>query len=269
VRAQRDLPDATEIRFAYGTALTASFVWVACVMPGVRLVDPSLPDDLAAPMHRGSLYVVPALLLLVAIPISVVLSRQRLGLRGLLAWTSTFVALYVGVALAASHPRGFVWVVIGALAVIAGLSAREGWLIGRAGLRDLSDDVVPRGGDVRLALAILALLTPAGLLVTGVDERATWLAPFVFLAIGAAGERFAYTLRSLRIAAAVSLITLAAHAAVAVRFSLDDGSPASSGQTAWGVAAFVLALLVLALAIGWTVTLVLRRRPRLAVDGGE
>jgi hypothetical protein len=259
VRAPRDQPDVMEVRFAYATALLASFVWVACVMPGVRLVDASLPDDHAAPLHRGALYIVPALVLLVAIPIAVVLSRQRLGLRGLLAWTNAFVALYTAAALAARAPRGFVYGVIGALAVIAFLCAQDGLRIGRGGKRDLSDDQVPRGGDIRLALSLLALLTPAGLLVTGGDERATWLAPFVFLAIGAAGERFARTLTALRVAAALSLVALAAHAAVAVRFALDDEVPAAHGTTPWGTLAFVLSLLVVAFTLGWLAVLLGRR----------
>jgi len=260
VPPDRDLPSPVETRLAYAAALFSTFVWVTAVMPGVLLADRTLADDLASTMHRGAVFLVPALLLLVAVPVAVVLARQSIALRGLLAWSAVFVATYAAVALGAARPTGFRWFVVAALGVAAAASLRDALVLGRARPDADGGPGGPRTGDVRLAVSLLALLTPAGLFVFGHDERATWLVPFVFLAIGAAGERFATSLRALRVAAVLGLLTLALHLAVGVRFALVAGTPAARAWTAWGIATFVLALVVLALLLGWSALLVPRGR---------
>lgn len=255
----RDLPTALESRLAYVAALLSTFVWVAAVMPGVVLADRALADDLASTMHRGAVFLVPTLLLLVAMPVAAVLARQPLALRGLLAWSSVFVATYTACALLASSPSGFRRIAAVALGVVAVAAVRDAVVLGRAA----SDDADPRGprtADVRLAVSLLAILTPAGLLASGQDEQATWLAPFVFLAVAAAGERFAATLGVLRSTAVLCLVALGLHLVVGVRYALDVASPASAAWTAWGAATLVLAVAVLACLAGWGVVATLRAR---------
>ncbi len=257
---ERDLPSPVETRLAYAAALLSTFVWVTAVMPGVLLVDRTLADDLSSTMHRGAVFLVPALLLLVAVPVAVVLARQPLALRGLLAWSAVFVATYAGVALGAARPTGFRWFVVAAFAVVAAASLRDALVLGHAAPDEDGGPSGPRTADVRLAVSLLALLTPAGLFLFGHEERATWLVPFLFLAIGAAGERFATNLRALRIAAVLGLLTLALHLAVGVRFALVAGTPAGDAWTPWGTATFALALTVLALLLAWSALLVPRGR---------
>jgi hypothetical protein len=269
VAADPTVPAVIEVRFAYATAVAASFAWVACVMPGVRLADASLADDLATTMHRGAVYLVPALFLLVAIPIAAVIAREAVSLRGLLAWSAVFASLYAAVVMMAGSPRPFRWIVAGGLLAIAAVSVRDALRIGRAASSEPPAELSPRAADVRLALSLLALLTPAGLLVAGGEERATWLMPFAFVAIGAAGERWSRGLRGLRLATTLSLVLLAAHLLVGVLYTLDDVRPRSIGWSGWGVAAMALSALILALVVGWTTVLaVLMLRGRRAPAPG-
>ncbi|MFO0932384.1 MAG: hypothetical protein U1E39_06700 [Planctomycetota bacterium] len=255
----RDLPTPVETRLAYVAALLSTFVWVAAVMPGVLLADRALADDLASTMHRGAVYLVPTLLLVVAMPVAAVIARRPLALRGLLAWSSVFVATYTACALWAASPSGFRVVVAVALTVVAVAAVRDAVVLGRAGADD-ADPRGPRTADVRLAVSLLALLLPAGLLATGHDEQATWLVPFVFLAVAAAGERFGATLGVLRATAVLCLVTLALHLVVGVRYALDVAAPPSAAWTAWGAATFSLSVAVLACFAGWGVVAALRMR---------
>src|SRR5262245_39747959 len=184
------VPRPLEVRFAYATAAAASLAWVTCVMPGARLADPAALDDLATPMHRGAIYLVPALFLLIAMPIAAVLARHAMALRGLLAWSSVFVTLYAAIAVVASAPRAFGWVPAVALAAVGAVSLRAPLRIGRVGSLDGPADIPSSAADVRVALSLLFLLTPADVLIRGSEERASLLMPFVFVAIGAVGERW-------------------------------------------------------------------------------
>lgn len=255
----RDLPTPVETRLAYVAALLSTFVWVAAVMPGVLLADRGLADDLASTMHRGAVFLVPTLLLLVAMPVAAVLGRQPLSLRGLLAWSSVFVATYTAAALWTTGPAGFRLAVAVALTVVAVAAVRDAVVLGRAGADD-ADPRGPRTADVRLAVSLLALLMPAGLLASGHDEQATWLVPFVFLAVAAAGERFGASLRALRGTAVVCLLTLALHLVVGVRYALDVAKPPAATWTGWGAATFSLSIAVLACFAGWGVVAVQRVR---------
>lgn len=254
----RDLPSPAENRLAYGTALLSTFAWVVSVMPGVH-VEPGASDDLASTMQRGVVYLVPTLLLLASVPVAVVLARQAVALRGLLAWAAAFVALYAGGALLADRPGGFRLGVVVALGVCALAALVDAVRLARTPSDDPAAPSV-RTGDLRLALALLALLAPAGQLALGQGERATWLAPFVFLAVGAAGERFATSLRGLRVAAVLALALLAVHFVVGVRYALDTGLPRATGWTPWGRATFALAVVLLLMVGGWAALLL--RRPR-------
>src|SRR5262245_6326601 len=165
------VPRPLEVRFAYATAAAASLAWVACVMPGARLADPAALDDLATPMHRGAVYLVPALFLLIAMPIAAVLARHAMALRGLLAWSSVFVTLYTSAAVVASAPGTFGWVVAAALAALCVISLRDALRIGRVGSRDDPAGLPPSAADLRVALSLFLLLTPAGFLIVGSEER--------------------------------------------------------------------------------------------------
>lgn len=261
----RDLPGPLETRLAYGVALFSTFAWVTAVMPGVTLRDPSAEDDLAATLLRGAVYLVPALVLLVAVPVAVVLARHTVALKGLLAGASVFVALYAGAAMLAARPTGFRVAVVVALALVAGVAVRDALRLARTAA-DAPE--TPRTGDLRLAVCLLALLTPVGLLFQGPDERATWLVPFVFLAVAAGGERFARGLRGLRRAAVLCLVTLALHLTVGVRYVLTAAEPAPAGWTPWGVATFGLACALLLGLLVWGGLLLRGGRPAAAAPVG-
>ena len=253
--ALNDLPSPLEKRLAYGTAVLSSLLWVACVVPGAVLADPSLPDDLSTPMYRGALLLVPALLLLVACPVAAVLATHPLGVRALLAWGDAFVTLYTATALAAGHPSRVGVVAAIGLAVLGAVSVRDAIRIGRAAAKDPPEDVPPRANDARLALSLLALLTPASVLARGAGERASWLAPFAFVALGALGERFSHDLRGLRRTCAGCLVVLGAHLVISVRYALNEGRPPIVGWTWAGWAAFTLTFVVLACPVLWVLAL--------------
>jgi hypothetical protein len=245
---------------AYAIALLASLLWVACVVPGVRLVDPSLPDDFATPMHRGALILVPALLLLVAAPFGAILSSHALGVRGLLAWSSVFVALVAAGAMVASRPTGILWGGIVHLTAIGLVSARDGVRAARAAAADDPVDV-PRGhADLRFLLALLAFLVPARVLALGAGERASWYAAYAFVLIAAAGDRFSRTLVGLRRTCAACLALLGTHLVVGVRYLLTSGTPTPAGWTWAGWIAFAMALGLVALPLAW-IGLLVRPRP--------
>lgn len=258
-------PSRREYAMAYAIAFVASLLWVACVIPGVRLADPALPDDYATPMHRGALVLVPALLLLVAVPFGALLSTHALGVRGLLAASSTFVALVAAGAMAASKPQGILWAGVIHLAALGLVSARDGVRVARAAAADDYVDVPPGHADLRLVLSVLAFLVPASVLALGAGERASWYAAYIFLLVAAAGDRFSRTLVGLRRTCALALALLGAHLVVGVRYLLTSGVPTPAGWTWSGWTAFGMSLGLVALSLSWLGLLV---RPRAAAEAG-
>ncbi len=267
-----DLPSPRETSLAYAVATVSSLVWIACVVPGVDLAQGGIPDDHATPMARATLLLVPALLLLVGGPVGAVLARSRTGFRAMLAASDAFVALFFAGALWFSGSRDTTrslitvgLLVVGLAAVVECVRAARA---GGAGTEDgdgvgasASDgDGEGRGGGLRLALSILILLTPPSLLASTGGERASYLAPFAYVAVSSLGSRLGRTLVDLRLTTAVLVVILAAHLAVSVRYALNEGVPHPLRWTPAGWVALGLALAVLGLAGLWSAALLARRR---------
>lgn len=279
-----DLPSPRETFLAYAVATASSLVWIACVVPGVDLAEGGTPNDHATPMARATLLIVPALLFLVAGPVGAVLARSPSGYRALLAAADAFITFFFAGALWFSGPRDLVrsivslgLVVVGGIAVVEcvraaragdepGPSARgpgpspSGSDPALSGSEPATSD--PGRGGIRLALSILFLLTPASLLAGTGGERASFLAPFAFVAVSALGGRLARTLVDLRLTTALLLAILAAHLAISVRYALNEGLPPPLRWTAAGWVAFGLTLAVFVLSGLWAGVLWARRRSR-------
>ena len=259
-----DSPGRLETYLAYAGAGLSSLAWIGCVIPGVS-VPPGVPDDGWTPMGLGALLIVPALLILVAGPVATVLARGAMAHRAILAAGDAFVAWFVaGVLFFATHHRDPILVlVIAALAGMGLVALRDVYVVLRAGddaPTGLGPPVSLRSTDLRLALSILALLTPASLLTAPGLERASLLAPFVYITISALGERFAASERGLRFTGAVLLALVATHLVVALHFVLDHPT-AGGGDWSWsGTATFALAIAVLATGVARAVAIA--RAPR-------
>jgi hypothetical protein len=264
-----DRPTRAENVAAYAAATLATLVWTASVLPGVHLDDPAASDDLAAPMLRGPLLILPALLLLVAGPVTTVIARGVVGLRALLAAGDAFVALFAAAALAGTrssdHAR---WVFAAVLLLIGVVAVRDTVLAFRVAERDPgpdglepapSDAPPPRWADLRLALAILVLLTPPSLLAVADLERASLLALFGYVAISAFGARSSRGPAGLRLTASVLFAALALHLLVTVSFVLrrEGEGPSRWTWCGWATVALSWALLVATLA---RVAILVRRR---------
>src|SRR6188474_1311636 len=90
-------PSGVEAAVAYALSGAGTMLWVGCVLPAGKLLDAGLLEDLATPMYRQSILLVPGLLLLILGPVSAVISRGINGRRGVLAATDTFVCLYASI----------------------------------------------------------------------------------------------------------------------------------------------------------------------------
>ncbi len=262
-----DLPSPRETSLAYGTTGLAALVWIACVVPGAVLRDGGLSDDLATPMARGDLFLLPALLLLVTGPIAILLAARADSMRSLLAAGDAFVTLFAaGILLHTRHGDPARLVAVLALAVLFVVAVRDAFRPAKAGPpppTDASGVVAGGGGSLRLALALTALLMPASLLTRGPAERASYLAPFAYVAISALGSRLSRSLVGLRLTAALLLVGVSIHQAVAIRYAVEEAKPEATGWTPAGYAALGLAVLcflstgVWSAVLGWR----LRRAP--------
>src|SRR5437773_2083796 len=174
-------------------------------------------------MGLGALFIVPALLLLVAGPVAAVLARGVVASRALLAAGDAFVTWFVaGIVFFASRRGPGILLVVAALLGMGAVAVRDAVVVLRAGAEGPPPDsaVSRRYTDLRLALSILALLTPAQLLVEPGRERASLLAPFAYVAISALGERFAASERGLRLTGAILFALVAAHLVIALHYVL-------------------------------------------------
>ena len=259
-----DLPSPRETILAYGTTCLTSLVWIACVVPGAVLADPGLSSDSATPMARGDVLLLPALLLLVTGPIAILLAARADGLRSLLAAGDAFVTLFAG-GILLSGRRGDTPRLVAALAlaVLFVVAVRDAFRPAKAGPpppADASGVAVGGGGSLRLGLALTALLMPASLLTHGPVERASYLAPFAYVAISALGSRLAHGLLGLRLTAALLLLGVSIHQLVAIRYAVEDGRPEATGWTPAGYGALGLALLCLVATGAWSAVVGLRLR---------
>jgi hypothetical protein len=266
-------PSRLETLSAYGAATLATLVWVGCVVPGARLEDASVPSDLATPMARGALLILPGLVLFVTGSVGTILATHRRALRAALAAGDAFVALYMAGAVWWTRVRDpGLTVLMAILAVVGLLSIRDGV---RAILAPPGEDA-RKHADLRLAISLLVLVTPPSLLAYPGRERASLLAPFAYVGLSAAGARLSRTLLSLRLTSAVVMTVIAAHLVIAIHFALESGMwgvPPSVGFTWTGHATVALAVGVLLLALARVAFLVpavvAESRARPSAPGGD
>jgi hypothetical protein len=233
---------------AYAVAAVGTMLWVACVIPAGALQDPALLEDWSTPMHRAAILIVPALLLLIAGPVGVTLSRGAVGKRGVLAATDTFVCLYAAVAVAVEGAGTSLtyWTLAALMLFLGVLSLVEVLRYARAAARGAP---APRVAGVRLAVALLVLLMPSWFLVEDGRELASLLVPFAFVAVSAGGARLARTSQGLRLTAGILHTAMAAHLLVTLRYQLFDAEPRFSSVAPPGFAVLGASAVLLLLAI--------------------
>jgi len=241
----REAPTRTEAFLAYGISALTTLLWVACVLPAGILAGPGVTGDDAVPLHRQAILLVPALLLLIAVPVGSTLARRVRGMRAVLATTDTFVMFYVALALLA---EGVVrdGATVGAvllLSTVGTLSALETWRTTRP--RDLAPRTPPWLAGGRLALCLLVLVLPLHILLAPDVERASLLAPFFFVAVSAGGARLARHMQGLYRTGALVQLLLAAHLLITLRYTIYVTEPALTDVLATGTVVMALAAAVL------------------------
>ncbi|MDA1195157.1 MAG: hypothetical protein O2894_08220 [Planctomycetota bacterium] len=222
---QREAPTRGEGFIAYLLSALTTLLWVGCVLPaGETLASVSSPDA-ATPVHRDAVLIVPALLLLIVVPVGSTLALRRHGVRAVLAGMDAFVVLYVAVAL-----LGYRLVGDGpALVFLITLFA-----LGGLGLLEVARHTIPDGergeqsalSGARLALALLVLVLPLHVVMHPQVERASLLGPFLFVAVSAAGSRMARDMRGLRRTTAILQLLVAVHLLITLRYTLFRTDPA-------------------------------------------
>jgi hypothetical protein len=245
-----------------------TLLWVACVLPSGVAAPGGVDGDAATPMHRAAILLVPALLLLITVPAGCTLSRRRRGMRAVLASTDAFVLVYAAVALWSQSlvSDAIGRIALGLLASLGALSLIEAWRCTRP------EAAAPGGrafSGVRLAICMLVLIVPLQILVRPDVERASLLAPFLFVAISAGGARLARDMRGLRRTAAVLQALLAAHVVITLRFTIHRGTPTLVEVGDTGRVTMGLAFATLGTALLQLVLLLRRRAPeRPLADAG-
>lgn len=233
---------------AYALSATTTLLWVGCVLPSGPLAAPAPHDDVATPFYREGLLLVPAVLLLVLLPVGCALTRRVRGGHALLAATDAFIGIYAGIAIWITSPRDPTTGVFAALLVLVGvLSATEALRTSRA-RHGGSPHAWIKGS--RLAICILVLMVPAKWVMESHVERASYLAPFFVIAVSAAGANLARTTVTLRLTSAVIQLALAVHLVITLRYTLFSGTPLIErlgifGKVTWGLSLTMLALALL------------------------
>ena len=261
---QREAPTRAEGFVAYVLSALTTLLWVGCVLPAGPALAPGLGSDATTPVHRDAILLVPALLLLVSMPVGCTLAVRRRGMRAVLAGVDAFVALYVSIALLAV---GFVDDLPALLAVLTLLA------LGVMALVEVVRHTAAAGEDsdqsalcgARLALSLLVLILPLHILMHPDVERASLLAPFVFIALSAGGSRMSRHMRGLRRTAALLQLALAVHLLITLRYTIFRTDPAIGDLYVSGILTLAgsgLVVLVAVVQLG----LYLRRIPARAPD---
>lgn len=249
---------------AYALSALTALLWVACVLPagtaiGVSSGGVSSGGDAATPIHREAILLVPALLVLIAVPTGCAISRRRRGMRAVLASMDAFVAVYAAIAL---WSEGVVFegarvadlpLFIGSLLLlmVGGLSVFEV----RRCTRSAPPEPMPRMlAGLRLAICLLVLTLPLTVLVRPDVERASLLAPFFFVAVSAGGARLARDMQGLRRTAALLQLVLTAHVLVTLRYTIYRSEPHIvdvnvAGRVVMGLAVATAAIALLQLLV--------------------
>ena len=250
----REPPTRLEAFVLYVLAAVATLLWVSAVLPAGDLAEPSPIGDAATPLHREPLLVTPALLLLILLPAGSTLAHRQQGMRAVLAGTDAFVTLYGAVTLTVLGV-----VVDSATAVLTAVLYGLGVLSLMEVSRSVSARERPRRwvpSGARLAICLLVLLIPPSLLMQEGTERASLLAPFLFVAISAGGARLSRGMRGLRTTASLLQLALAAHVLVTLRYTIYAAEPKIAvvrltGQVTIGLAVALCAVALLDVIVCW------------------
>jgi hypothetical protein len=246
--SMREAPTRGEGIVAYALSALTTLLWVGCVLPAGRVAGVAAHSDASTPVDRDAILLVPALLLLIIVPVGCTLALRLHGMRAVLAGMDAFVALYVAIALCAV---GFVGdtpstVAVVALFLVGGLALLEVfWHTGAAGSRGEESSL----SGARLALALLLLILPLHILMHPEVERASLLVPFFFVALSAGGSRVARHMRGLRRTASVLQLLLAIHVLITLRYTIFRTDPAIESLYLSGEATLLLASLVVFVAL--------------------
>lgn len=255
---------------AYALSSLSALLWVAAVLPAGRLVNAADRSDLGTPIHREALLLVPALLLLLLLPVGMTLARRLQGAQTVLAATDAFVAIYAAIVLwKLGGPRDVarpVFTVL--LAALGAISLLEVRRCIRSPARPLAWPLL-RG--LRLAICVVVLMTPTRFLLQEAKERASLLAPFGLIALGAAGSLLARRTETLRAVSALAQLALALHVYVTVRYTLEDRAPPIAHVGPAGRIALMLAaaLVVVAAIQALLLLLAWRRSPQETIAAGD
>ena len=262
--SEREAPTRGEGLVAYVLSTLTTLLWVGCVLPAGAPVMPDMGSDAGTPVHRDAILIVPALLLLVIMPVGCTLAVRPRGMRAVLAGVDALVALYVAIALVTvgfvSDPPSIVAVVT--LFALGGMALVE-VVRYTTSTSDTFDQSALCGA--RLALSLLVLILPLHILMHPQVERASLLAPFVFIAISAGGSRIARHMRGLRRTAAVLQLVLAIHLGISLRYSVFRTDPAIEELYVSGKATLALSGAVVLVALG-QLLLYFRRVPTSAAS---
>lgn len=122
--------------------------------------------------------------------------------------------------------------------------------------------IAPSLRGVRLAVCTLALLAPAWLFIFLQDGRdmGSFVAPFAFIAVSAAGATLTRAPLGLRLTGAILQVVLAAHVLITLRYTVFDAEPRLADLNPVGRATLALAALIALLALLQALWLALRHR---------
>lgn len=257
--SEREAPTRGEGLVAYVLSALTTLLWVGCVLPAGAPLTEGMGSDATTPVHRDAILIVPALLLLVIMPVGCTLARRPRGMRAVLAGVDAFVALYVAIALVSVGFVGDAPSIVAVLTLFAlGAMALVEVVRYTASTSDTFDQSALCGA--RLALALLVLILPLHIVMHPQVERASLLAPFVFIAASAGGSRIARHMRGLRRTAAVLQLVLAVHLLITLRYTVFRTDPGIGELYVSGKATLALAGAVVLVALGQLV-LYFRRIP--------
>lgn len=244
------IPTARGRAIAYAISMFGTLLWAGCVLPAGRIADGYL-EDLSTPLGREAWLLIPALLLLIVGPVGVILSRMRVGLAAVLAATDAFVAFYMATALTmwGAFNGTVSAILVGLLWGVGIMSVLE---VGRLLRQGAEADMTPYLRGMRLALCILALLTPSWVLVQEGRELASLLVPYAIIAVGAGGAAMARTELGLRLTSSILHLAFAVHVFIVLRYTIFDAADPERPQilevTAFGWITLGVSLLILLLA---------------------
>ena len=264
----REAPTRGEGFVAYVLSALTTLLWVGCVLPAGHVATAGAGPDAATPVHREAILLIPALLLLIAVPVGCTLARRSAGLRAVLAGMDGFVVLYVGLAMLG---EGLVrdGATMTAAALLLGLAALSFVEVLRLVRPEGQPDRATALSGARLAISLLVLFLPLHILRQPHIERASLLAPFLFVAVSAGGARMAQEMRGLRRTTALLQLLMSLHVLVTLRYTIYRTSPTLEtvnvvGEITLGLATAVAVTAALQLAL-----LARRLPPREASDGPD